>query len=60
MYGVPHHFYSTFFLADFFLTHNDIDIANFADDNTLYFSAKNVQDVESLQYLCSDGLKSIF
>ena len=33
------------FLADFFLIHNDIDIANFADDNTTYLSAKNVEDV---------------
>ena len=32
-----------------FLIHSDIDIANFADDNTPYLSAKNVEDViESL------------
>ena len=37
------------FLADLFLIHSDIDIANFADDNTPYLSAKNVEDViESL------------
>ena len=30
------------FLADLFFIHNDIDIANFADDNTPYLSAKNV------------------
>ena len=33
------------FLADLFLMHSDIDIANFADDNTPYLSAKNVEDV---------------
>ena len=33
-----------------FLIHSDIDIANFADDNTPYLSAKNVEDViESLE-----------
>ena len=38
------------FLADLFLIHNDIDIANFADDNTPYLSAKNTEDViESLE-----------
>ena len=38
------------FLADLFLIHSDIDIANFADDNTPYLSAKNVEDViESLE-----------
>ena len=44
------HFYSTFFLADLFFIHSDIDIANFADDNTPYLFAKNVEDViESLE-----------
>ena len=33
------------FLADLFLMHSDIDIVNFADDNTPYLSAKNVEDV---------------
>ena len=33
------------FLADLFLIHSDIDIANFADDNTPYLSAKNAEDV---------------
>ena len=38
------------FLADLFLIHNDIDIANFADDNTPYLSAENVEDViESIE-----------
>ena len=38
------------FLADLFFTHSDIDIANLADDNTSYLSAKNVEDViESLE-----------
>ena len=33
-----------------FLIHSDIDIANFVDDNTLYLSAKNIEDViESLE-----------
>ena len=36
-------------LADLFFILSDIDIANFADDNTPYLSAKNVEDViESL------------
>ena len=38
------------FLADLFLIHSDIDIANFADDNTPYLSAKNIEDIiESLE-----------
>ena len=38
------------FLADLFFIHSDIDIANFADDNTPYLSAKNIEDViESLE-----------
>ena len=38
------------FLAHFFLTHSDTNIAIFAGDNTLYFSAKNAEDViESLK-----------
>ena len=38
------------FLANLFLIHSDIDIKNFADDNTPYLSAKNVEDViESLE-----------
>ena len=28
------------FLADLFLIHSDIDIANFVDDNTVYLSAR--------------------
>ena len=38
------------FLADLFLIHSDTDIANFADDNTPYLSAENVEDViESIE-----------
>ena len=38
------------FLADLFLIHSDIDIANFAHDNTPYLSAENVENViESLE-----------
>ena len=38
------------FLADLFLIHSDIDIANFGDENTPYISAENVEDViESLE-----------
>ena len=33
------------FLVDLLLIHSDIDTANFADDNTPYLSAKNVEDV---------------
>ena len=33
------------FLADLFFIHSDTEIANFADDNTPYLSAKNVEDV---------------
>ena len=37
-------------LADLFLMNSDINIVNFADDNTPYFSAKNVEDIiESLE-----------
>ena len=39
----------SFFLADLFLIHSDIDIANFSDDKTLYLSAKNVEDVVESQ-----------
>ena len=36
--------------SDLLLIHSDIDNANFADDNTPYLSAKNVEDViESLE-----------
>ena len=38
-------FGTTIFLADLFLIYSDIDIANFADDNTPYLSAKNAEDV---------------
>ena len=37
------------FLADLFLIHSDIDIANFADDNTPYLSAKNADLIDSPQ-----------
>ena len=38
------------FLADLFLIHSDIDTANFADDNTPYLSAENVEDaIKSLE-----------
>ena len=43
-------FLFSIFLADFFLIHSDIDIENFADDNTLYLSAENVEDfIESFE-----------
>ena len=55
------------FLAALFLIHSDIDITNFADDNTPYIFAKNIDAViesldpwTELQYLCSDGLKTTF
>ena len=32
------------YLADLFLIHSDIDIANLADDNTPHLSTKNVQE----------------
>ena len=39
------------FSADLFLIYSDIDIANFADDNTPYLSAENVKEdvIESLE-----------
>ena len=38
------------FLADLFLILSDIDTANFADDNTPYLSAENVEDaIKSLE-----------
>ena len=45
-------------LADLFLIHGDIDIANFADDNTLYFSAKNVEDV--IEFLEQDSVSLLW
>ena len=33
------------FFSNLFFIHNYIDIASFADDNTSYLSAKNVEDV---------------
>ena len=40
-----------YLLAYLFLIHNDIDTANFIDDNMPYLSSKNVKDViESLQW----------
>ena len=45
------------FLADLFLMHSDIDIANFADGNTPDLSTKNVEDViESLGRAASVSL----
>ena len=38
------------YLADLFFIHSDTDISNFADDNTPYLSANNVEAViESLE-----------
>ena len=38
------------FLADLLLIYSDTDIANFADDNTAYISAKNVDVIEFLEW----------
>ena len=44
------------FLADLFVLHSDIDIANFADDDMPYLSAKNlevvIESLEPVQHLC--------
>ena len=55
MFGVPQRsivepLLFNIFLADLFLIYSDVDISNFADDNTPYPSVKNVEDViESLK-----------
>ena len=49
-----------FFLADLFFLHGDIGIANFADDNTSYSSAKNIDDViQSLEQALVPLLKMV-
>ena len=46
------------FLADLFLVLKDVDIANFADDNTPFTSAKNIDDlIYSLEKASSSLLK---
>ena len=51
-------------LADLFFIHSDIDIANSADDNTPYLSAKIVEDVvgslERASVPLFNGLKTTF
>ena len=48
------------FSADLFLIQGDTDIANFADDNTPYLSAKNVEDViESLEWASISFLQMV-
>ena len=43
-------YYSTFFSANLFFIHSDIDIANFADDNAPNLFAKNLEHItESLE-----------
>ena len=41
------------FLADLFLVLKDVDIANFADDNTPFTSANNID-------VCLNGLRTIY
>ena len=52
------------FLADLFLVLKDTDIANFADDNTPFTSANNIDDlIDSLEkdpVVCLNGLRTIY
>ena len=46
------------FLADLFLVLNDVDVANFADDNTPFTSANNIDDlIDSLEKASSSLFK---
>ena len=46
------------FLADLFLVLKDVDIANFADDNTPFTSANYIDDlIDSLEKSCSSLFK---
>ena len=46
------------FLADLFLVLKDVDIANFADDNTPFISANNIDDlIDSLEKASSSLFK---
>ena len=48
------------FLADSFLVLKDVDIANFADDNTPFTSANNIDELIDSQEKASSSLFKLF
>ena len=52
------------FLADLFLVLKNVDIANFADDNTPFTSGNNIDDLtdplEKYVVVCLNGLRTIY
>ena len=49
-------FYSVFFLQDLFLVVKDVNLASYSDDNTIYQSGRNVDDVINDKQLSAEKL----